>query len=310
MQAQHWKRLGAAALTASASTYLTWQWYQRDTSDVSLPKIPLPELPLLEKQDDTVVHALSASPAVLRMKAEERRRKLRRRRLSEDSVDLPNVDDELDHHAALSVDPDTMVLLSGSAHPSLARRVAELLGIPVGGCDTGHFADGETSVKIQRSVRGLNVYIIQPTGPPINDNLMELLLLVSAARRASASKITAIIPYYGYCRQDRIREKRETIAAADVALMLQSVGADHVISVDLHRGQIQGFFDSSCVVDNIDVVRQVVPYVVEKNLVNPVIVCPSATGLQRTKVFRDQLCREGLQASLAFVAPKLTERDI
>jgi len=135
------------------------------------------------------------------------------------------------------------IIFAGGANPALAHEICEILGVPIGACDTARFTDGETRVKINRNVRGADVYIIQPTCTPVNDHLMELLFLIDACRRASAARINAVIPYYGYGRQDRKEEGRVSLSAKLVANLITTAGADRVIAVDLHAGQIQGFFD-------------------------------------------------------------------
>jgi ribose-phosphate pyrophosphokinase len=196
-------------------------------------------------------------------------------------------------------------VFSGNGNPKLAKSVCEKLGIPLGKAIVSKFADGETNIRIEDSVRGKDVYVIQPTCPPINDNLMELILMISTLRRASAGKVTAVIPYYGYARQDRKREARETIGAADIARLLESTGVDHVLSVDLHRGQMEGFFDTSVPVDNFDPRGTVVvPYLFEKDLYRPVVVAPSETGIGRALSFRKDLLYAGIDAGIAFLAPK------
>src|SRR5437016_9910128 len=131
----------------------------------------------------------------------------------------------------------------GSATTDLARRIAERLGRPPGRCDVDHFADGETHVQIKESVRGRDIYIVQSTCSPVNDHLMELLVMIDAFRRASADRITAIVPYYGYARQEKKSTGREPITAKLVANLLTTAGANRVVAIDLHSPAIQGFFD-------------------------------------------------------------------
>lgn len=130
-------------------------------------------------------------------------------------------------------------LFTGNANKALAQDIAANLGMSLGKITVSHFADGEVNVMVNENVRGKDVYIIQPTSPPVNETLMELLLMISTMRRASARKITAIIPYYGYARQDRKMQARVPISAADVARLLEAMGVDRVVAVDLHCGQIQ-----------------------------------------------------------------------
>lgn len=129
-----------------------------------------------------------------------------------------------------------VVVLTGNANPALASEIAKILGVKLGDCQIGRFSDGEVAITINESVRGKDIYLIQPTCTPVNENLMELLLLVSTLRRASARKINVLVPYYGYSRQDRKTAPRVPISAADVARLLETVGVDRVISIDLHCG--------------------------------------------------------------------------
>jgi len=145
-----------------------------------------------------------------------------------------------------------MVLFSANANPELAAEIAALLGTNLGNITVARFADGEVNVQVHDNVRGKDVFIIQPTSPPVNEHLMELLLLVSTMRRASAERITCVIPYYGYARQDRKMTARVPISAADVARLLEAMGVDRVVAVDLHCGQIQGFFGPRVPVDNLE----------------------------------------------------------
>jgi ribose-phosphate pyrophosphokinase len=137
-----------------------------------------------------------------------------------------------------------MMVFAGNANPDLARRVVRQLHIPLGDASVGRFSDGEVTVELNENVRGKDVFIIQPTCAPTNDNLMELVIMADALRRSSASRITAVMPYFGYARQDRRpRSARVAISAKVVADMLGTVGVDRVLTVDLHADQIQGFFD-------------------------------------------------------------------
>jgi ribose-phosphate pyrophosphokinase len=136
-----------------------------------------------------------------------------------------------------------MKIFTGRAHPALARKVCEYLGLPLGRVMVGNFPDGEISCKIDEDVRGRDVFLVQPTCPPVNENLMELLILIESFKRASAERITAVVPYYGYARQDRKDEGRVPITAKLVANLITRAGADRVLAMDLHAAQIQGFFD-------------------------------------------------------------------
>lgn len=138
-------------------------------------------------------------------------------------------------------DLDDMAIFSGRSNPELANDIATYIGVKVGDISIKGYADGEIGIQVNENVRGKDVYLIQPTSPPgVNDNLVELLLMVSTMRRASARRITAVIPYYGYARQDRKMASRVPISAADVARLLEAMGVDRVVAVDLHCGQIQG----------------------------------------------------------------------
>jgi len=136
-----------------------------------------------------------------------------------------------------------LTLISGRAHPQLAADIGEYLGLPLAEIDIWNFPDGEIGLKINQNIRGRDVYLIQPTCPPVNDNLMELLIMIDACKRASAARITAVIPYFGYARQDRKDSGRVPITAKLTANLIVNAGADRVLTVDLHAAQIQGFFD-------------------------------------------------------------------
>ncbi len=138
---------------------------------------------------------------------------------------------------------DHLTIISGRAHPDLAKEIADYLGIKLAAIEIGDFPDGEISVKLNQNIRGCDVYIMQPTGPPVNRNIMELLILIDACRRASAARITAVLPYFGYARQDRKDSGRVPITAKLVANLITTAGAQRVLTMDLHAAQIQGFFD-------------------------------------------------------------------
>jgi len=180
-------------------------------------------------------------------------------------------------------------LFSGNGNMGLSLEIAKLLGVNLGRATVSSFADGEINVMIHENVRGKDVYIIQPTCPPVNNNLMELLLMVSCLNRASARRVTVVIPYYGYARQDRKMQARVPISAADVARLLESMGVDRVIAVDLHCGQIQGFFGPRVPVDNLDGGIVGIDHFGNKDLHNPVIVSPDAGGVYRAKKFKEGL---------------------
>lgn len=180
-------------------------------------------------------------------------------------------------------------IFSGNGNMQLAIEIAKILGINLGKATVGKFADGEINVMIHENVRGKDVYVIQPTCPPVNDNLMELLLMVSTLNRASARRVTAVMPYYGYARQDRKMQARVPISAADVARLLESMGIDRVIAVDMHCGQIQGFFGPRVPVDNLDGGIVGITHFGDKDLHNPVVVSPDAGGVYRAKKFKEGL---------------------
>lgn len=183
-------------------------------------------------------------------------------------------------------------LFSGNGNMGLSLEIAKILGINLGKATVGQFADGEVNVQIHENVRGKDVYIIQPTCPPVNNNLMELLLMVSTLNRASARRITVVIPYYGYARQDRKMQARVPISAADVARLLEAMGIDRVIAVDLHCGQIQGFFGPRVPVDNLDGGIVGIDHFGSMDLHNPVIVSPDAGGVYRAKKFKEGLAHK------------------
>ena len=177
--------------------------------------------------------------------------------------------------------PD-MKLFTGNATPELAQKIADRLFIKLGNAAVGRFSDGEISVQINENVRGGDIFIIQSTCAPTNDNLMELIVMVDALRRASAGRITAVIPYFGYARQDRrVRSSRVPITAKVVADFLSSVGVDRVLTVDLHAEQIQGFFDVP--VDNVFGSPVLLEDMLVKKLEDPVVVSPDIGGVVRAR---------------------------
>ncbi|RME91605.1 MAG: ribose-phosphate pyrophosphokinase [Candidatus Hydrogenedentota bacterium] len=178
-------------------------------------------------------------------------------------------------------------LFSGSAHEELARLIASHLEIELGKVELKKFSDGELSVKIAENVRGDDVFVVQPTGYPANDNIMQLLLMIDALKRASARRITAVIPYYGYGRQDRKVEPRVPISAKVVASLIENIGAHRVLSMDLHADQIQGFFDIP--VDHLFAAPVMIEYFRKKKLDNLVIVSPDSGGAERARFFAKQL---------------------
>ena len=178
-------------------------------------------------------------------------------------------------------------LFSGSANPKVAKEIAEYLDVPISKMVVNRFSDGEINVQIGESVRGIDCFIIQPTCAPANDNLMELLIIVDAMRRASAKSITAIVPYFGYARQDRKAAPRVPITAKLVANMMEKAGIDRVVTMDLHAGQIQGFFDIP--VDNLYGSILFFEYFKQKQLKNPIIASPDIGGVARARYFASKL---------------------
>ncbi len=179
-------------------------------------------------------------------------------------------------------------IFSGNAHPALARRVVDRLRMDLGQADVGQFSDGEVCVEIHENVRGKDVFIIQPTCAPTNDNLMELIVLADCLHRASAGRITAVIPYFGYARQDRrVRSARVPITAKVVADMLSSVGIDRVLTIDLHADQIQGFF--SIPVDNIYASPVMLVDIEGQDYENLMIVSPDVGGVVRARAIAKQI---------------------
>ena len=172
-------------------------------------------------------------------------------------------------------------IFTGNANPALAEEIAKIMGKPLGKAAVNKFSDGEISVSLWETVRGIDTYIIQPTCDPTNDNLMELLIMIDAMKRASAGRINAVIPYYGYARQDRKAKARDPITAKLVADLLQAAGADRVITMDLHAAQIQGYFDIP--VDHLLGMPILVKYFKEKNLEDLVIVSPDHGSVTRAR---------------------------
>lgn len=178
-------------------------------------------------------------------------------------------------------------LFSGSANVPLAQEIARYLGMDVGPMIRKHFADGELYIQIQESIRGCDVYLIQPCCKPVNDHLMELLIMVDACRRASARQITAVIPYYGYARADRKTAGRESIAAKLMANLITEAGANRVLAMDLHSAQIQGYFDIPC--DHVYGTPVLIDYINSKKLEDLVVVSPDVGGVARARAFAKKL---------------------
>ncbi len=194
----------------------------------------------------------------------------------------------------MTLDTENLCILTGNANPELAKDVAAHIGVELCNAYVGHFNNGETQVMIDESVRGKDVFIIQPTCQPVNDSLMELLIMVDACKRASASNITAVVPYYAYARQDRKTRGREPISAKLVANLMATAGVNRVITVDLHAGQIQGFFDIP--VDHLAAVPVLADYLSKKELQDVVVVSPDLGGVTRARKLADRL-----QAPIAII---------
>ncbi|WP_258360699.1 ribose-phosphate diphosphokinase [Moorella sulfitireducens] len=181
-------------------------------------------------------------------------------------------------------------IFSGNANPELAREIGAYLGVPLGAAKVSRFSDGEISIAIDESVRGEDVFVIQPTCEPVNDNLMELLILIDALRRASAWRITAVVPYYGYARQERKTRARDPISAKLVANLITAAGADRVLTMDLHAAAIQGFFDIP--VDHLTAVPILADYFNSKGLERAVVVSPDLGGVTRARNFAERIGAE------------------
>nr|AUG32730.1 ribose-phosphate pyrophosphokinase [Paulinella longichromatophora] len=202
------------------------------------------------------------------------------------SITLP-VTSWAGHQNRIPKDSRRLRIFSGTSNPSLASEIADYLGVPTGPKVCKHFADGELYIQIQESIRGCDVFLIQSTCAPVNDNIMELLIMADACRRASARQITAVIPYYGYARADRKTAGRESITAKLVANLLVKSGVNRVLAMDLHSSQIQGYFDIPC--DHIYGSPVMVDYFCSRNTKDIVIVSPDVGGVARARSFAKQM---------------------
>ncbi len=202
------------------------------------------------------------------------------------------------------LESNNLRLFSGNANPALAQKIAVELGRPLGMCTSRKFSDGEICVKIEESVRGLDVFVVQPTCHPVNDNLIELLILIDAFRRASARRITVVLPYYGYARQDKKVKPREPVTARLVANLISNAGASRVLCVDLHAGQIQGFFDIP--VDHLYAGPLIADEMKKLNLQtnNTVVVSPDVGGVPRARALA-----ENLGTPIAIIAKRRPEAN-
>lgn len=178
-------------------------------------------------------------------------------------------------------------VLTGNANRQLAKDVCKHLAAELIDSEVTHFSDGEIAVNIKETVRGADVFIVQPTHEPVNDNLMELLIMIDACKRASAGRINAVIPYYGYARQDRKTKPREPITAKLVANLIEKAGADRAVLMDLHAGQIQGYFDIP--VDHLSAIKHLAEYFKTLNLEDVVVVSPDLGGVTRARNFANEL---------------------
>jgi ribose-phosphate pyrophosphokinase len=185
-------------------------------------------------------------------------------------------------------------VFTGTAHPTLGEAIARSLSVPLGRAHLARFSDGEVWFQIQDNVRGADVFVVQPTGPPVNENLMELLVMLDAFKRSSASRVTAVIPYYGYARQDRKDKPRVPISAKLVADLLSSAGTVRVLTMDLHSAQIQGFFNTP--VDHMFAAPVIIEYVSRLKLPRLTVVSPDAGGVERARAYAKRL-----EATLAIV---------
>ncbi|HEV8335952.1 MAG TPA: ribose-phosphate pyrophosphokinase [Candidatus Polarisedimenticolia bacterium] len=194
-------------------------------------------------------------------------------------------------------------IFSGSAHPELAQEISEYLKIPLGSINLTRFSDGESYCQVLENVRGADVFVIQPASPPVNENLMELLIIMDALKRSSAQRITAVLPYYGYARQDRKDKPRVPISAKLVADLISAAGADRVLAIDLHAPAIQGFFNIP--VDHLFAAPVLIENVARLKIPNLVIVSPDAGGVERARAYAKRL-----QASLAIIDKRRTEKNV
>jgi len=194
-------------------------------------------------------------------------------------------------------------VFSGNANPDLAREICDQTGIHLGEVSVSAFSDGEVKVIVKENVRGDDVFILQPTSSPVNNNLMELLIIIDAMRRASAKRITAVIPYYGYGRQDRKTRGREPITAKLVANLIDKAGADRVLTIDLHASQIQGFFDLP--VDHLTAIPILAQYFAKKQIPDPIVIAPDVGGVTRARMMA-----ELITAPIAIVDKRRSEPNV
>jgi len=187
-----------------------------------------------------------------------------------------------------------LMIFSGNANPALAHEICAYLGQKLGEATVSSFSDGEIRVKVEQNVRGADVFVVQSCCQPVNDSLMELLIIIDALKRSSANRITAVIPYFGYARQDRKDQPRVPITAKLVADLITTAGADRVLTMDLHAGQIQGFFNVP--VDHLYAMPVLLDYITKKKISDLVVVSPDAGGVERARAFAKRI-----QANLAII---------
>lgn len=199
--------------------------------------------------------------------------------------------------------PSGMRLFTGNANRQLAIEICDYLGEHLGDAEVSIFSDGEIKIQINENVRGMDVFVLQPTSAPVNHNLMELLIMIDALKRASAKRITAVIPYYGYARQDRKVQPRAPITAKLVADLISRAGADRVLTMDLHAGQIQGFFDIP--VDHLYATPVLLDYLRKRDVSKLVVVSPDAGGVERARAFAKRL-----NTSIAIVDKRRVEVNV
>jgi ribose-phosphate pyrophosphokinase len=204
---------------------------------------------------------------------------------------------------SVSIFSNKLKIFTGNANPKLAEEIADYLGVSVGAAKVQRFSDGEISVAIDESVRGVDVFVVQPTAAPVNEHIMELLIMIDAMKRASARRINAVIPYFGYARQDRKTRARDPISAKLVSDIITTAGAKRVVTMDLHAGQIQGFFDIP--LDHLPGVPILAEYLLSKNLEDVVVVSPDLGGVTRA---RDLAERIG--ASIAIIDKRRPEPNV
>jgi ribose-phosphate pyrophosphokinase len=185
------------------------------------------------------------------------------------------------------IDSDRIKVFTGNANPALAGEICDSLGLPLGSASVKNFADGEIYLQIQENVRGADVFVVQPTCKPVDRNLMELLMMIDALKRASADRITAVLPYYGYARQDRKDKPRVPISAKLIAKLLETAGADRILALDLHAAQIQGFFDIP--VDHLFATPVMIEYLKPLRTPRTIVVSPDAGGVERARALAKRM---------------------